>query len=518
MSSVIFVAAENGALPGAKVGGVADVIRELPAAVADEGWKPTVLNPSYGSLHRLPGARRLARVHVAFRGRRWIVQPYSVPGAHPKVRCVVLDHRLFVPTEPGIVYHGDAADRPFATDAGKFAFFCAAAAAWIIAQDRRPDVLHLHDWHCGVLAVLRAFDSRCEPLRRIRTAFTIHNLAYQGQRPKRGDASALDTWFPDLAYDPAVVADPSNHDVFNPMAAAIRLSDRINAVSPTYAGEIQRPSRPSAGFVGGEGLERLLQRRAAEGALCGILNGCEYPERPAAKHSWLALRTIIAEALHGWRKRDTHPDSLEAHALATATLERLGDERPTHILTSVGRIVDQKMRLFFAGARGGRTSLELILDVLGEHGVLILLGSGDAFYEQELARIAARRTNLLFLRGYSDKLGSALYESGDLFLMPSSYEPCGISQMLAMRNGQPCVVHGVGGLKDTVADGKTGFVFDGRTPSGQARHFVECVGEALRVRETDTKRWSGIRRAARARRFDWTQSARSYIRELYAPR
>jgi starch synthase len=503
-------------LPGAKVGGVADVIRDLPAAVAACGWRATVLNPAYGSLHRLPGAEALPPVRVPFRGRSSLVRPYRVPGANAAVRCIVLDHALLVPTEPGVVYHGDAPDRPYATDAAKFAFFCAAAAAWIVAQPRPPAALHLHDWHCGVLAVLRAYDPRYAALRGIRTAFTIHNLAYQGQRPKRGDASALDTWFPSLRYDEAAVADPANGDVFNPMAAAIRLSDRVNAVSPTYAEEIQRPSQPKRGFVGGEGLDALLRARAAEGALTGILNGCEYPGRRSRPPAWPVLRQRIADALHDWQHKARQADAVEAHRLAAVNLAGLGDDRPRHLLTSVGRIVDQKMRLFFTRPGRGAVALERILGNLGKRGVLILLGTGDPGYEAALTRLAASAPNLLFLRGYSESLSASLYAAGDLFLMPSSFEPCGISQMLAMRSGQPCVVHGVGGLRDTVTHGRTGFVFGGPTPPAQAAGFASSVADALQLRELDPQRWEKIRRAARARRFDWARSARAYIEDLYA--
>ncbi len=475
-----------------------------------------MLNPSYGSLHRLPGARAQTPLRVAFRGRSFVFTPYAVPGGKEAVRCIVLDHPLLAPTEPGIVYHGDAADRPYATDAGKFAFFGAAVAAWLAAQARVPDALHLHDWHCGTLAVLRAFDSRYTGLRAIRTAFTIHNLAYQGQRPKRGDASALDTWFPALPYDPLQVADPTNADVFNPMAAAIRLSDRVNAVSPTYAREIQQPSRLEAGFVGGEGLEDILRQRARDKALLGILNGCDYPATTAESLPWSTLRQLIAEALALWQDRDRHPDALEAHRMAALTLQSLPD-RPQVVLTSVGRIVDQKMRLMFTAAQGSATSLECILRELDAGGLVILLGTGDPSYESQLLRLAGRSRNLLFLRGYSEALSAALYSSGDLFLMPSSFEPCGISQMLAMRSGQPCVVHGVGGLRDTVQDERTGFVFDGATPEAQARNFARRVADALRLRHNEPQRWESIRRTARARRFDWAHAARRYIQDMYEP-
>jgi starch synthase len=203
------------------------------------------------------------------------------------------------------------------------------------------------------------------------------------------------------------------------------------------------------------------------------------------------------------------------HELALARLDALPKRRPLHVLTSIGRIVAQKMRLFLEPLADGRSALEHILDNLGRQGVLLMLGSGERDYEERLARIAADHANFVFLRGYAEELGNLLYQGGDLFLMPSSFEPCGISQMLAMRAGQPCVVHGVGGLHDTVESGVTGFVFAGATQSEQAAAFVGCVDRALALRHDHPNQWQKIKEQAAARRFDWTTSARQYIGQLY---
>ena len=144
-----------------------------------------------------------------------------------------------------------------------------------------------------------------------------------------------------------------------------------------------------------------------------------------------------------------------------------------------------------------------------------MLGSGERDYEAQLARIAADHPNFVFLRGYAEELGGLLYHGGDLFLMPSSFEPCGISQMLAMRAGQPCVVHGGGGLHDTVESGVTGFVFAGATRGEQAAAFVDCVERALQLRHDHPNQWQKIKERAAAQRFDWVSSARQYIGQLY---
>jgi starch synthase len=163
----------------------------------------------------------------------------------------------------------------------------------------------------------------------------------------------------------------------------------------------------------------------------------------------------------------------------------------------------------------GRTALETILDDLGNNGVFVMLGSGSRALEDFFSEVALQRKNFLFLCGYSDQLADMLYAAGDLFLMPSTFEPCGISQMLAMRAGQPCVVHAVGGLKDTVEDKVNGYAFAGDTPLLQADDFVATVCRALQLKTADPAAWKALREHAATRRFSWAVAAESYERELY---
>ena len=507
---VLFIAAENGALPGGKVGGVGDVVRDLPRALQDLGWRATVLTPSYGSFHRLPGATELAPFTTWFRGTEHTVRAFEL--VVKSVRIVLFEHDFMVPTEAGRIYHDDGPLRPYASDANKFAFFCAAAASWVDTLSSVPDAVHLHDWHSAFFLLHREFSPSGERLRRIPTVFTIHNLTYQGQRPLRDNESSLEAWFPDMNYDARVLADPFADDCINPMAFAIRRADRISTVSPTYAQEIQCPSNPATGFIGGEGLERDLTRAAEEGRLFGFLNGCEYPASLGRRPGWQRLMMAAGETVDEWL--EDNPGTT-VHELARERLDALPKRRPLHVLTSVGRLVSQKMQLFLQPLADGHSALEHILDKLGRHGVFIMLGSGERGYEERLEHIAAAHANFIFLRGYAEGFGNLLYHGGDLFLMPSSFEPCGISQMLAMRSGQPCVVHGVGGLHDTVESGTTGFVFAGNTCAEQATAFVDCVERALELRHDHPSRWQKIRERAAAQRFDWASSAKQYIEQLY---
>jgi len=484
----------------------------LPAALVESGWQVTVITPSYGIFHDLPGATILGTVDAGFRGATQIVDVYEVPGSEPRVRNIAFEHPVFSPLGPGKIYCGDEPERPFATDANKFAFFGAAAAAWIEQSPNRPEVVHLHDWHAAFYLLQRNFAPEFVRLRDIRTVFTIHNLAYQGTRPLRADESSLESWFPDLNYDVTLLRDPANTDCINPMALAIRSADKISTVSPTYATEIRQPSDKARGFVGGEGLEVQLDDAAKADRLVGILNGCVYRGKSGRRPAWKRIVTLATDQVTAWL--ESEPGAVDQE-LARSRLAALPDERPEQVLVSIGRLVRQKMSLFFEELVDGRTTLEQIAAQLGHNGKFILLGSGEAELEQRVLEIAKRCEQLIFLRGYSETLADPLYRGGDLFLMPSSFEPCGISQMLAMRAAQPCVVHGVGGLRDTVEHDRTGFVFAGNTPGEQAAEFVTTVQQALALKANDADRWQRICIRAASQRFGWEQSAQQTVEHLY---
>ena len=488
-----------------------DVVRDLPRALSGEGWHASVATPSYGVLHTAAGAERIATLPVPFRGTSLDVEVWRAVG-EAGVEHVVLHHALFEAQGPGCIYFGEDGDRPFAADANKFAFFCVAAACWIRSLEQAPDVVHLHDWHAAFYLPVTHYLHEFESLRHIRTVFTIHNLAYQGTRPLDGDESSLAAWFPDISFDTRQIADPEHTHCINPMAAAIRMADRVSTVSPTYAHEICRPSEPGNGFIGGEGLESLLLEAQKSNRLTGVLNGCFYDDLRGRRPGWQRIVSMLESQLHNWLK--SKPDN-EAHKLAMERVATMPKRRPHHLLTSIGRLVAQKATLLLHEDTSGKSAIQRIADKLGSNGVIIVLGSGEARFEERMLEVAQVTPNLIFLCGYSESLADPLYHGGDLFLMPSSFEPCGISQMLAMRRGQPCIAHAIGGLRDTIIDQETGFLFDGSTPDAQAAAFVDTTLAAITIRADDPIRWQDIRTAAAAQRFDWASSAKQTIEYLY---
>ncbi len=510
------LAAENAALPGGKVGGIGDVIRDVPAALTGLQHRVTVITPGYGHFSGLPGAIQVGTLQTTFRGHRESLTLHRVPARQetPGVSYLALEHPVFSACGAGRIYVDDGPERPFATDANRFALFCAATAAGIVdGTIPRPDVVHLHDWHSALFALLLREDSRYAGIADIPLVYTIHNLALQGIRPLGGDDSALLSWFPDLAHLPPCAVDPRYRDCYNPVRAAIALCDRVHAVSPRYAEEI---CREDSEF--GCGLQADLRAAQDEGRLSGILNGCAYPDASAPAPTYRDILGFARSDVQRWMAHDRHVQS--AHLLAAQKVDRLLQEdltRPETLLTSVGRLTEQKLGLLCTAMPDGRLCLEHVLDELGDEGLCVMLGNGDPALEMTLTRLGSQRDNLLFLCGYSDALADALYAAGDLFLMPSTFEPCGISQMLAMRSGQPCLVNAVGGLVDTVSDGVTGFVFTATARTAATAALLRRTQQALRCLRRQPGRYRKIREAAAAERFEWDRAAAAYTELLYLP-
>lgn len=529
--NILMVSAENDALAGGKVGGVGDVVRDVPCALADLPeftGTVSVVCPSYGFLHENPKAS-LGTVEFAFGCERLTAELFEVEGKRPHagVRQLVLHHAAFETTDSAsgrkMIYVDDGAEHPFDSDATKFACFNAAVAQAVLQGTFGDvDIVHLHDWHAGFYLMLREFDPSLSDLRSKRTVFTIHNLALQGIRPLDGYASSLKAWFPSLNYELSTVQDPEYHDCMNPMAVGVRLADKVHVVSPGYVPEVCQPSRPRRNdphcvFFGGEGLEGELQAAREQGRLVGILNGCEYEATPQTllprdEDSWRnLLRGLVAELAGWYQSSQTFPNWL-AHQRLSNWLDN-DRPRPSVVMTSVTRVVDQKVRLMQTPKEA--PPLDRILTEAGDDVVYLLAGNGDHGYETFLHDVARKHDNFVFLNGYSHHGAELLYQAGDLFLMPSAFEPCGISQMLAMRDGQPCVVHSIGGLKDTVHDGETGFTFSGGTPEELGDGFVETTRRAIDLKRHSETDFVSIRDAAFGKRFLWSDSVRSYLSDLY---
>ncbi len=509
MSAVLFVSAESSSIKGAKVGGVADVVGDVSLALAALGKEVYVVLPHYQCLE-LEEQTLCAQVSVNFASCALQLDVYRVL-QKSGVTHYVISHPWLNSEQ---VYFDDTDGRPFAGDASKFALFSLAVAEAITSGVfGKLSVLHLHDWHAASLAVLRAYAPQYQQLQEISTVYTVHNLALQGTRPFSGDDSSLQHWFPWLGYDGQRICDRHYAHCYNPMRAALQLCDKVHVVSPTYVEEVMRPSDHERGFIGGEGLELDLQQAHQQGRLVGILNGCDY-DKALPEYTMESLWQLSDRALIQWISAKSLLQS--NHYVAHLRAQQWQTQGLTPWLCSVGRITNQKVALLGEHYQG-KLVIDHVLELLDKYDkTFVMLGSGDAHYEQLFNRAMGKHDNFLFYNGFALELGDAIYQLGELFFMPSSFEPCGISQMLAMRSGTACLVHGVGGLKDTVLDGDNGFVFGGSSIATQIKEMLTKMDKALAMYDNEPSEWQQLSKAAKGSRYTWQAAAKSYITQLYS--
>ena len=340
--------------------------------------------------------------------------------------------------------------------------------------------------------------------------YTIHNLAIQGIRPFANNYSSIGNWFPEVSFDTEKLFDYRYKDCINLMAVGIRLADAVQTVSPSYKNDVLKPSAPPE-FIGGESLEKDLQAADNEGRLFGILNGSNYKNIRVAEKGRI-YRNIV-KALFSWLQDESKKYKADflAHT-GEKVMEYVGNP-PKFIVSSVARLTEQKFYFF-------KRSPEALVSILKKlekvNGVFMLLGTGDPDYEKLFREMSYEHKNFIFTNGQSEDLVDSLYLETNLYLMPSLFEPCGISQMLAMRNGNPCLVHNTGGLKDTVEHLKTGFSFDGQTYDEKIKNMVKVFEQALKIYRTDAKKWKTIQANAKKKRFTWEKSVDEYYKNLYA--
>ena len=509
MNTFLFLAAENDGLAECKAGGMGDVVRDVPRQIAERGDKVHVVVPAYSRLHH-PG-RRIAELKFSLRGIGYTAELYEVP---PKkeikgIKHYVIHHPEIEAGDIAHIYHIDPTE-PFFTDAIKYIIFCTAVAQAIKdGHFGKLDIIHMHDWHTSLLAFLREYHPEYKVLKKSRFVYSIHNLAIQGIRPFSNNYSSIDNWFPGLDYDQEAMKDYRYPDCINLMAVGIRLSDAVHTVSPSYKEDVLLPSDPPE-FIGGEGLEADLQKADKENRLFGILNGSNYKNiREAEKNT---LYKHIIKAIFKWGQEESKKYKAQFLAHTGEKIVPLLEEPPAFVCSSVARLTEQKFYFFMRSPE----ALEAILKKLEKiNGVFILLGTGIPEYEEMVRNMSYRHHNLIFINGQSEDVIDAIYLETDLYFMPSLFEPCGISQMLAMRNGHPCLVHHTGGLKDTVSHMKTGFSFDGDTYDEKIKNMVDSFDTILDIYLNDKPTWKKIKANAKRKRFTWKKSVDAYYDLLY---
>lgn len=510
MQNFLFVASENDAIQNCKVGGVGDVIRDVPRQISVRGDKVNVVVPSYSRLHQ--NGILKAKLNLHLREVNYVAYLYEVPAKedHENISHFVIHHPEIEAGNIGGIYHNDP-DEPFYTDVVKYIIFCTAVAeAMKQGHFGKLDIVHLHDWHSSLLLFLKDYHPEYKEISQSRFIYCIHNLAIQGIRPFQNSYSSLQNWFPQLEYDTRTLQDPRYEDCFNLMALGIRLADAVHTVSPSYKEDVLLPSLPPE-FIGGEGLEASLKQADKEGRFYGILNGSNYHNLKEVQKN--NLFSHIASTVFKQLQEESDIDNAKFLAHTGGKIVPYLKKRPGFICASVARLTEQKFYFF----KRSPEALMQILDKLAEiNGIYVLLGTGALEYEQLLKAISHKKKNFIFINTQSEDVVNSIYRDSDLYFMPSLFEPCGISQMLAMRHGQPCLVHHTGGLKDTVQHVETGFAFDGKTYDEKVNNMVAGFEEALHIFQNDKKAWKQIRKNAKKMRFTWKKSVDDYYKLLYS--
>lgn len=472
--------------PLLKTGGLADVGAALPAALQAEGCDVRMLLPAFAGIAAgvqvdgpalpLPQTGGPAVAH-ALRPA-----PVLLPG-----RVTATGQRVYLLDAPALYQRPggpylDAGGHEWHDNAARFALLCWAAAALGCGGDAswQPDVVHAHDWHAGLVPVYLQLLAGAKP--RPATVFTVHNLAYQGVFPA---ATLSELGLPQALFRMDGV---EFHGMLSFMKAGLQFADAITTVSPRYAREIMTPEQ-------GCGLDGVLRYRADR--VSGILNGVDYAV-------WNPATDPLIDA-------HFEHDRMTGKAFAKQALQReLGLEaRPDALLFSaVTRLSEQK----------GLHLVPAVLDALvAGGGQLVVLGSGDADIEDALRRATARHPGQAVLRvGYDETLAHRIMAAADVVLVPSRFEPCGLTQLYGLRYGALPLVHAVGGLADTVTDCTLEALADG-TACGFVFHdfTVDGLGAALRRAFALHRRpadWAAVQRHAMQLRFDWRDAARTYCR------
>jgi starch synthase len=247
--------------------------------------------------------------------------------------------------------------------------------------------------------------------------------------------------------------------------------------------------------------------------LHGILNGANYQNIRKAREDSLFTNTILA--IFKWLQEESKKYKADFLAHTGEKVVQYLVQPPHFICSSVARLTEQKFYFF-------KRSPEAFINILNRlkkvNGIFFLLGTGAPEYEQLFREISFSHPNFIFTNGQSEEVIDSIYLETDLYFMPSQFEPCGISQMLAMRNGTPCLVHHTGGLKDTVEHSVTGFSFDGDSYDEKIENMILVFQQAMDLYFNDQKTWQQLQDNARKKRFTWEKSVDEYYAKLYTVR
>jgi starch synthase len=466
---LMFVCAEF--YPLAKTGGLADVCAALPRVLTRQGVDARVMLPAYPSV--LASVDDAREVLLLPDGGRILLARTS-----DNLLPIYLFDQPDLFRRPGSPYQ-DPERRDWPDNHRRYAAFCRAATLLALHGDAEgwaPDLVHVHDWHAALVPALLALHDGPRPP----VVLTIHNLAYQGNFPL---GAAAEAELPAALLGTGVA---EFYGQFSFLKAGISTADRLTTVSPTYAREILTPEH-------GAGLDGVLRTRAAD--LIGIMNGVDADVWNPENDPYLASH-YTARDLSG------------KLACKAALQQELGLEASPEspLICFVNRLTHQKM---------AEAVLEMLPAMAGRGIQFVLHGQGDPDLENAFAAQTGQSPQVVLRVGYQEDLAHRLTAGADISLIPSRFEPCGLTALYAMRYGALPVSRPVGGLADSVVDAgdaaepsgdATGFNFGGDGASGLLAGL-----DRARIRFAHRDAWQRMQRTAMQRDFSWQTAARHYL-------
>jgi starch synthase len=473
---VLHVSAE--CYPAAKSGGLGDVAGALPKYLKQAGWDSTVVIPKYS----LPWIkqRRFRLVHVGAYYLNQLYYPYTIE----ETIDGNLDFPLFMVNLPALFdrpgIYGDTEKGWYTDNTERFSSFQLAILDWVKNMELKPELIHCHDYHAGLIPFLVKYTYLFELLKKIPTVFTIHNAEYAGAFP--WEKKYLLPEFPDEVKG---LLDWSN--LINPLAAAVKNAWAITTVSPGYLLELQQFS---------SGLEWLFKNEKDKSV--GILNGIDHDVWNPKTDKYLSSHLADKEELQlGDIKIFKQKQKKDLFG-------KVGINQNIPWITFIGRLVREK---------GADLLPQLIKDTL-EKGTgvgFILLGSGERYLQEILQGMSYQFPGKLFVHiGYDETLAHRLYAASDFILMPSRVEPCGLNQLYALRYGTIPIVRAIGGLKDAIVPwrqkGGNGILFESFTVEAAAA----AINDACLLFQ-DRSNFESLRKYILGLDFSWQNSASKYI-------
>lgn len=464
---IVMAAAE--CAPFAKAGGLADVMGALPQELARLGHEVQVFLPKYSLIDSRfqEQFQLIATPSFLFNNEE---TPYELYEYRARgVQFLFIGNDDYFKREQ--IYGPD--------DAERYAFFTRAILDFLLQEETAPDVLHVHDWHTAMMPFLLKEGREYQALaNQVRTVLTIHNIQFQGNFPK--DVFLEQYGMDESYYENGQVA---WFGQFNSLKAGIAYADKLTTVSPAYRDEILTEAY-------GEKLEGLLAERAED--LSGILNGIDTDAYNPETDEYIAKTYRSGDAA-----------GKEANKRAVQKSCGLPERPDIPLLTMVSRLSGQK----------GIDILERSLPEFLEGDIqFVLLGSGEAQFESFFERLEVDYAGKVSVHlGFDEAFAHQLYAGADIFLMPSHFEPCGLSQLISMRYGTVPVANRTGGLRDTVEEydeqamAGTGFLSDFK----EGRHFEAALSRCLAFYD-QPEHWNALIANGMSRDSSWSRSAREY--------